>query len=883
MTVVGKTISHYKILEKLGGGGMGIVYKAQDLKLDRFVALKFLPPYLSTNEEEKQRFIQEAKAASALDHSNICTIFEIGETKEGQLFIAMAYYEGETLKAKISKRPLPLKEVVDIATQIAAGLSKAHEAGIIHRDIKPANVIVTKEGEVKIVDFGLAKLTGQTKLTKPGSTLGTISYMSPEQLRGEKTDSRSDIWSLGVVMYEMITGQLPFKGDYEQAITYSILNDEPEPITALRTGVPMTVEGIIIKALVKDPKHRYQHIDELPVDLEAFDYTNNISRKTSIYTTKIKTLSNKNRNYFIIFVLLAMIIGFFFGISYWKWRNPDDVTKLATFRFVTDKANSAFWYKPRLAISPDGKNLVYVGGTTNKPILFLRPLDQMSSRPIAGTEGATTPFFSPDGQWIGFLSGSRTLRKVALSGGAPVTLHKDSVTIRGACWGENDRIIFCSGSKLQTLSQISSEKQTKPKVLFLHEDQEAFLLEYRDPEILPNQNAVIFTIRNRISNKSDIGVFSFRSNEFKLLIENGFYGRYIYSGHIVYAVEGESLFAVPFDQQTLDIKGPSVPILENEKIPIATRGMHAEVAISKEGNLAYISYASPKLVIVDRKGHELKNITNEDTWNPRFSPDNSKVALTLLSKENRNIWIYDIETGGRFRLTYDHDTNRISAWSPDGKKIAFTSRVISDEDMFWKSADGRGNEKLILKADYNQFPHCWTTNSQFLIFSSNTPQTGRDLYLIDTSNEQEPRSLIKTESNECAASLSPDGKWLAYVSDKTGVYEVYIQPYPSLNKIYPISRGGGTEPLWSPMGNELFYRSDNKFMSIEIETRPNLKLGSPEFLFEADCWSWPYIHEYDVTRDGNRFLIRKNAEMGNQIIIITNWFNELERKFKVNN
>jgi serine/threonine protein kinase len=273
--MIGRTISHYKILEKLGGGGMGIVYKAQDLKLDRYVALKFLPPYLSTHEEEKQRFIHEAKSASALDHTNICTIFEIGETKEGQLFIAMAYYEGETLKEKIAKRPLPLKEVINISTQIAAGLSKAHEAGIIHRDIKPTNIIVTKEGEVKIVDFGLAKLSGQTKLTKPGSTLGTIAYMSPEQLRGEKVDSRSDIWSLGVVIYEMTTGQQPFKGDYEQAITYAILNEEPESITALRTGVPLDLERVVIKTLAKDTKQRYQHVDEIPVDLKSIETQSN--------------------------------------------------------------------------------------------------------------------------------------------------------------------------------------------------------------------------------------------------------------------------------------------------------------------------------------------------------------------------------------------------------------------------------------------------------------------------------------------------------------------------------------------------------------------------------------------------------------------------------
>jgi serine/threonine protein kinase len=381
--MIGKTVSHYKILEKLGGGGMGIVYKAQDLKLDRLVALKFLPPCLSTNDDEKQRFIHEAKAASALDHSNICTIFEIGETKEGQLFIAMAYYEGETLKEKIKKRPLLLKEVVDIATQMAAGLSKAHEAGIIHRDVKPANVIVTKEGEVKIVDFGLAKLTGQTKLTKPGSTLGTISYMSPEQLRGEKTDSRSDIWSLGVVIYEMITGHLPFKGDYEQAITYAILNEEPEPITALRTGVPVEFERIVNKTLAKDQKQRYKHVDEMPIDLQAINLalsgTSRISRAVASENfTKTTAVQQKKITWKVAAPLLIVAIILTSIITWLLKPHPDQPEKsVLNFVYTHDPSKYVYFYPP--LISPDGKKIVYVADPEGVYNLYLSRLDQLSN------------------------------------------------------------------------------------------------------------------------------------------------------------------------------------------------------------------------------------------------------------------------------------------------------------------------------------------------------------------------------------------------------------------------------------------------------------------------------------------------------------------------
>ncbi|MCI0697476.1 protein kinase [candidate division KSB1 bacterium] len=315
--MIGQTISHYKILEKLGGGGMGVVYKAQDLKLDRFVALKFLPHHLSADDEEKKRFIHEAKAASALDHPNICTIYEIGETEDGELFIAMAFYEGETLKKKIARGPLPMEEAINIAIQVAQGLVRAHEAGITHRDIKPANIMITNRGEVKIVDFGLAKLAGRTKLTKEGATLGTVAYMSPEQARGEDVDYRTDIWSFGVVLYEMITGQLPFKGEYDQALMYSIMNVEPEPITALRTGVSMELERVVNKAMCKKPEERYQHINEIIVDLRSVQkaFVLGASKKQLL---EVKS-PRKKRAYWYggVVGLIALLIGisFYFGLQ----------------------------------------------------------------------------------------------------------------------------------------------------------------------------------------------------------------------------------------------------------------------------------------------------------------------------------------------------------------------------------------------------------------------------------------------------------------------------------------------------------------------------------------------------------------------------------------
>ncbi|OVE78618.1 hypothetical protein BVY00_02345, partial [bacterium G20] len=354
--MINKVISHFKILEKLGEGGMGVVYKAHDTKLNRTVALKFLPPELTRDPEAKERFIHEARAASALRHNNICTIHEVDETEEGHVFICMDHYEGKTLKEKIKERPLKLEEAIDIAVQISKGLTEAHQAGIIHRDIKPANVIITKKNEAKILDFGLAKLTGQTKLTKVGSTLGTAAYMSPEQLKGNPVDHRTDIWALGVMMYEMITGQLPFKGDYEQAITYAILNEEPEPMTALRTGIPVALEGIVFKLMAKDPKQRYQHVDEVPVDLGNVErgtsgVTRIISSQAFPAQQAIKQASFWKSSFPWILTSLFAILALIMFLSLWRSKKQ---SPLSTREQITFTGNAS-----HPALSPDGSTVFF--------------------------------------------------------------------------------------------------------------------------------------------------------------------------------------------------------------------------------------------------------------------------------------------------------------------------------------------------------------------------------------------------------------------------------------------------------------------------------------------------------------------------------------------
>ncbi|MCK4546379.1 MAG: serine/threonine-protein kinase [Candidatus Eisenbacteria sp.] len=420
--MIGKTISHYKILEKLGEGGMGVVYKAEDTKLQRTVALKFLPPALTIDPDAKERFIYEARAASALDHQNICTIYEINEADE-QTFIAMAHIQGQTLKEKIRSGPLKLDEALDIGIQIAEGLREAHRKGIVHRDIKSANIMVTDDGQAKIMDFGLAKLTGRTNLTKEGTTLGTVGYMSPEQARGEAVDHRTDIWSLGILVYEMVTGRLPFRGDYEQAVVYSILNEEPEPMTALRTGVPMELERIVAKAMAKTPGERYQHVDEIPVDLRAIKMMP--SGVSSSYSSMINvsraSASRPTRWKRAIPWALVVLLGITAGVACRRlWgRAPEgsSAVRRLTLRLPDTEPLwlSLGFQEPSMALSPDGTELVYVAYRDGARQLYLREMDQFDARPIPGTEDGRNPIFSPDGEWIAFFTGGK-LKKISLSG-----------------------------------------------------------------------------------------------------------------------------------------------------------------------------------------------------------------------------------------------------------------------------------------------------------------------------------------------------------------------------------------------------------------------------------------------------------------------------------
>jgi serine/threonine-protein kinase len=886
MTDIGKTISHYKILEKLGEGGMGVVYKAEDTRLKRTVALKFLPPELTKHPEAKERFIHEAQAASSLQHTNICNIHEIDQTDDGQIFICMDCYEGETLSAKIKRRPLKLEDAINIATQIANGLATAHEAGIVHRDIKPANIIVTEKDDVKILDFGLAKLAGSTKLTRSGTTIGTAAYMSPEQLKADKIDHRTDIWALGVVMYEMLTGQVPFKGDYEQAISYAILNEEPEPITALRTGIPMSLEWVVNKAIAKEPKQRYQHVDEIPVDLANIETKPSGVSTTSAYTTvspqKPESLRSKR---FLDWRVIGPILGLIVGATLWEWIEPSASLEIAhrpviRFELSTLPAHRlSIRSGGSIAISPECNQLAYVGVHDQGRQLYLKAMDQLEgSKPIPGSENARSPFFSPDGRWLGFQADDH-LKKVAVAGGRPITICEASWGWLGASWGSNDVIVFpqAHGEKTNSGLMKVSAAGGAPEVVTTPAEVDEGQHRHRWPSVLPGGDMALCTIWNGVLEEARIGVANLKSGEVKELTVKGTFPQYTETGHIVYAQAGGSLFAAPFDLGRLAVTGSPTPLIF--EVDIATSGQ-AKFALSGNGTLVYIPAPSSKssMVIVDRHGTEQLLVEERRAFGrPSFSPDGRRVAVDIREADNRDIWVYDLESGTRSRLTSE-GINFYPFWTPDGERVTFSSNREGTIDVFWVPADGSGPLEPLVVADYDQYGSSWTPDGKRLFFVKNHPETGFDIWTVLLNGDSTTRPFLVTSFHEYFTSVCPDGKWLAHLSDESGRFEVYVRALDGTGGRYPISRSGvAAKPIWAASGRELFYATAEGLFSATVETDSVFRVVERQVLFE--------LHQYssgDVHPDGDRFLVIKEDETSAQMVVVVNWFEELKRKVITN-
>ncbi len=892
--MIGTTISHYTILEKLGEGGMGIVYKALDTKLERDVALKFLPTHLSASEADKARFIQEAKAAATLNHPNICTVYAIDE-HDGRLFIAMQYVDGQLLRDRMSG--LNQKQALEIGIQVAEGLAAAHEKGVVHRDIKPENIMVRKDGIAQIMDFGLAKLKGVSRLTKEGSTVGTAGYMSPEQIQGQDADHRSDIFSLGVLLYEMLTGQLPFKGVHETAIAYEIVNVDATPMAAVKPDTNPDLDRIVLECLEKDPTERFQSAAEIAKELKRYKRESSRQRTTrTIEARQFQKPSGDGRQGparpedRVKRVLWPVVSGFLgLALVFMIITRPaPGPPELPVMRFPINlvKWSPFELAAATLAISPDGRNIAYLasvqgagaGITGLSSVLHLRPLDDFSAKPMPGTEQASDPFFSADGQWVAFFT-SGSLKKVSIFGGAPQEICTVPGYMRGGWWSTDNTIWY--GHLNSSIHRVPAAGGVPEPVTVV--DTSRGEISHRFPQMLPGNEWLIFTVKfNNITSFDDAAIVAENVNthERKELVSGGSYARYVPTGHIMYA-RNNSIYAVPFDVESVEVTGPPLPVLEGGMLnPMSGT---ANFEMSRNGILIYAP-AGPQsglintLAWMDREGKVTPLPTTRGPYDDaRLSPDNNYIALTIRAA-NDDIWVYDMPRGTLTRLTFGGGNSGLPDWTPDGKRVLFLSERGRETGFFWKPGDGSGTIERLGKErkPSGVFRSAFARGGKSLIYS-----VGGDLWEMSLDGDREAKPILESPSNDDAPRLSHDGILLAYLSGESGRNEVYVVPYPAMNGKWQISTGGtSSAPIWSPTGNELFFVEKGNLMKVDVKRTPNLTFSRPQ---RVCAMPGSLFGVYDITRDGKRFLINLSAEENDttitQMNVVVGWFDELKHKF----
>ena len=890
---VDTTFSHYRILSKIGAGGMGEVYLARDTKLGRDVAIKVLPNGFAKDADRLARFEREARLLAALNHVLIASIYGLEEAGDTR-FLVMELVSGVTLAQRIAAGPISIDEVLAIARQIAEGLEIAHERGIIHRDLKPSNIKITDEDQVKILDFGLAKFLSDepnsdntsespTVLyagTQTGIILGTAAYMSPEQAKGKNVDKRSDIWAFGAVVYEMLTGRSPFHGETTTDILASIIRAEPD-WSQLPADTPKEIRKLLIRCLQKDPRMRLRDIGDARIEITN---TNNTAPEQSKLVSAIDAGPRMGRGRSVLFALAGVVIGMILGgLILWRvsrFVSASGVTE-ATKRFAITMPESEplalTKFAPlaigrrALAISPDGTNVVYVANRNNRAELVLRPLDQFDAKPISGTEGAYNPFFSPDSKWVGFFAENK-LKKVSLAGGEPVTLCEARNPV-GAIWGTND-LIFFGDQEGGTLTRVSASGGVPQTVTTAG-------AQVNDIELLPGNKWLLFsTLQGSNPDNAEIRALSLETGSVSTVMQGGSTPRYLASGHLLFTRAG-ALMAAPFDLQSHKLTDQAVALLEG--IRSETYG-NPQFSISDNGTLVYIA-GSPewigKPVWVDRQGKTTPiGLPAQCYGSFKLSPDGKRLAISVAAAKD-DIWIYEFERGTFLRLTITGN-NINPVWSPDGKRLVYSSVRDGRYRIFSKLADGSGDEEQLTTAPpgSDQVPESWSPDGKALTISEWNATDQGDILILPLEGERKARPFVRSQFSEFFSSFSPDGHWIAYTSDDSGRYEVYVGPYPGPGGKFQVSTEGGEEPVWSTNGQELFYRNGEKWMVATVHTQPDFRAEAPRLMFESyfinvlGVSHWPHP-------DGQRQLMIQPIGTDinpKQINVVIHWLDELKRR-----
>jgi len=886
---LGAKLGPFEILSPLGAGGMGEVYRARDTRLDREVAIKVLPASIASDPSLRQRLEREAKALSKLSHPHICTLYDIGH-QDGVDYLVMELVDGETLEQRLIRGPLPSEQTIRYGAQIADALSKAHRLGFMHRDLKPANIMLTKGG-AKLMDFGLAKESGssslvsepieltaeQSKLTGNGMLVGTFQYMSPEQLEGKDADTRTDIFALGEVIYEMATGKAAFCGKSRASLIAAILSSEPPPITQLQPLTPPALERIVRKCLAKDPDERWQSASDLASELRWLLEGGSQAGIPAPIVTRL------GRSEIAAWTLAAVALAVAIILAALHFRESSKPPRVIRAQIAAEDATFPIFtgdFAGPPVLSPDGNRIAYVATREGTAMLWVRSLSGDHAHPIPGTDGAIFPFWAPDGRAIGFFAGSK-LKTVSLDGGLPIDVANAPFG-RGGSWSNEGTILFASDFQT-TLSQVpAAGGAVKPATVMDKAQHDS----HRWPLFLPDGKHFLYlavTHTNNRDPKDAIYYASLDGKENHVVVQALTNVTYA-AGRLLF-VRDRSLMAQLFDVKTGTLHGEAERVAED--VLLDGTVWRAQFDASNSGMLVYAmgGLTSWQAMWYDRSGKRL-GAEGEKALNlvaVRLSPDGSRLA-TEAGEASDDIWVYDRKRQVNTRLTFGPGTSSSPVWSPDGKWIAYNGVRGNDIDLLRKPVNGLGTEELLLKGNANsRNPLDWSPDNQFLLFAEGDLQSTGQVWLLPMVGDRKPIPLIQNQFVVSGAKFSPDGRWLAYSSNDSGRQEVYVTSFRGASGKWQISTTGGVQPMWRRDGKELFYWSaDNGLTAVPITLKNDgIETGSPHqlFRFNNPVGIVGVISPYDFTPDGQRFVLLTTPEdKPRAVALVSNWAAELKQK-----
>ena len=859
----GTRLGNYEIVSPLGAGGMGEVYRAKDTKLDREVAIKVLPAAFAQHPERLARFEREAKVLATLKHNNIATIYAVEESSDGKALV-MELVEGATLKG-----PVPVEAALKYAAQIASALDAAHEKGITHRDLKPANIMLTPEGTIKVLDFGLAAVTQPSQSdseagsnmvtltmspTNAGMIMGTAAYMSPEQASSQTVDRRADIWAFGVVLWEILTGKQLFHGTTISHILASVLKDEPD-----YSQVPPKVRRLLRRCLEKDPRRRLRDIGDamelVEVDSEAAPAAN-----TARSLTWFSRLTG------IVVAVLAVAVA---ALAFVHFREAPPLQPISRLQILPPGTAQPLSF----ALSPDGRALAFIASSGGPNQMWIRSLDTLEARALAGTDGAAYPFWSPEGSYLGFFANGK-LKKISASGGPAQTIC-DTADSRGGSWNRDGVIIFSAGPRSPILS-VPATGGTPSAVTRTQE------VGHRFPAYLPDGRHFFF-------NEGRVMMGSLDGATAVPVLPDNTNAQYVppttagNAGQLVF-LRDTTLMAQPFDIGSPHLAGDPVPVAA--QVAAGRYFGSGAFSVSNNGVLVYASDAirsDRELVWMDRNGRRLGAVGKPAPYRAfSLSPDEKTVAATVRSATQADIWMHDVARSVATRFTFQSGLNGNPIWSPDGTRMSYSHvppGFGDNPNIYQKSAGGNGAEQLLLRGAVNAVPQDWAPDGRWIVYSESGARTATDLWLLPLEGERKPVPYLQTPFNETQARFSPDGKWMAYASDESGQYEVYVQAIPASGAKYQLSAMGGRGPDWRRDGREIYYVSgDQNLIAVPVKLGSTVELGAPQKLFQlegVDAGAIFSINRYVPSRDGQRFLV--NVPAGGEgasappLTVVLNW------------